>query len=106
MLYRIVVTNPPTLDDMRSYQDLGVALRNDAPEWRRLASGISLFDSLERAREKARRKPWLGHAFIAEMTIPVDQVRIEKTAGPGHYTVWGEPSAMLGFVMRVERVEP
>ena len=104
VLYRIVLSNPPTLDDMRSYRELGIPLRGDSPELRRLASGISLFDSLDRARKQARRKPWLGHGFIAEMELPTDRVRIEKTAGAGHYTAWGEPDAMLGFVRRVERV--
>jgi len=104
ILYRVVLTDPPTVDDMRSYEALGIPLRRDDPESRRLATGITLFDSLERARRQARRKPWMGNAFIAELTIPAHRFQIEKTAGPGHYTAWGNPSAMLGYVRRVERV--
>ncbi len=104
VLYRVVLTDPPTVDDMRSYVELGIPLRRDDPESRRLASGISLFDSLEHARKQARRKPWLGNAFIAEMAIPAHRFQIEKTAGPGHYTAWGDAGAMLGYVRRVERV--
>jgi hypothetical protein len=104
VLYRIVITNPPTLDDMRSYQELGIPLRGDSPDVRRLASGISLFDSLDRARQQARRKPWLGQAFIAELEIPAGRIQIEKTGGAGHYTAWADPDAMLEFVRRVERV--
>lgn len=104
ILYRIVLTDPPTIDDMRSYEELGIPLRRDDPESRRLARGISLFDSLERARKQARRKPWLGNAFIVEMVIPAGRFQIEPTAGPGHYTAWGEPGAMLDCVRRVDRV--
>lgn len=104
ILYRVVLTNPPTIDDMRSYAELGIQLRRDKPESRRRASGISLFDSPERARKQARRKPWMGNAFITEMAIPAHGVRIEKTAGSGHYTAWGDAGATLGFVRRVERV--
>lgn len=91
ILFRIVLTDPPTIDDMRSHLALGIPIRRNDLESRRLAGGISLFDSLQRARKQARRKPWLGNAFIAEMAIPTDRLRIEKTAGPGHYTAWGDP---------------
>lgn len=104
ILYRVVLTNPPVIDDMRSYQELGISLRSTDPESLRMASGISLFDSLDRARKQARRKPWMGNAFIAELAIPADHFRIEKTAGPGHYTAWGDASAMLECVRRIVRV--
>ncbi len=104
ILYRIVRTNPPTLDDMRSYKELGIPLRRADPESLRRATGISLFHSLERARKQARRKPWMGNAFIAELAIPVDHVRVEETASAGHYTAWGDADAMLDYVRRVERV--
>lgn len=104
VLYRVVVTNPPTIDDMRSYQDLGIPLRRTDPGSLRRASGISLFDSLERARTQARRKPWMGNAFIEELVIPVDRFPIEKTASPGHFTAWGDANVMLKYVRRVERV--
>ena len=103
LLYRIVRSDPPTIEDLRSHEEFGIPLRRDDPVSRRLASGISLFDSLDRARKQARRKPWLGDAYIAELAIPAHGVRIEKTAGPGHYTAWGDADAMLGFVRRVER---
>jgi len=84
ILYRVVLTYPPTIDDMRSDAELGITLRRDDSESRHLASGISLFDSPERARKQARRKPWMGNAFIAELVIPAHRFQFEKTAGPGH----------------------
>ena len=103
-LYRIVRTDPPTLDDMRSYIDMGIPLRRNDPESLRRASGISLFDTLARARRQARRQPWMGNAFIAEMVIPLDRIDIEQTAVRGHFTAWGAPDAMLEYVRRIERV--
>jgi len=109
-VYRVIRTDISTPDDLRSHMELGIPLRRDDPESLRLASGISLFDSLQRARKQARRKPWMGNALIAEVAIPADGIRIEKTAGPGHYTAWGArgargaPSAMLSYVQCVERV--
>lgn len=104
VFYRIVRTNPPTINDMRSHMELGIPLRRTDAEALRLASGISLFDSIERARSQARRKPWLGDAFIAELELPLGHIRVEKTAGAGHYTAWGDPGDMLDYVRRVERV--
>lgn len=104
LFYRIVLTDPPTIDDMRSYQELGIPLRRTDPESLRRASGISLFDTLERARKQARRKPWLGNAFIAELAIPIGRFQIEQTASAGHYTLWGDAHAILDYVRRVERV--
>lgn len=104
ILYRIIRTDAPTIDDMRSHAELGIPLRRDDPETRRLARGISLFDSLEQARRQARGKPWLGNAFIAELEIPWALFRIEKTGGRGHHTLWGHPHAILSYVRRIERV--
>lgn len=51
----------------------------------------------------ARRFPWQGEAFIAELVIPIENFRLEKTRGPGHYTLWGDPRAILACVRHVER---
>jgi hypothetical protein len=32
-------------------------------------------------------------------------VRIEKTFGPGHYTLWGEPQVLLDAVVAVVQIE-
>lgn len=104
-LYRIIRTDSPTVDDMRSYAELGIPLRRDDPASRRRARGISLFDSLEQARRQARGKPWLGDAFIATLEMPADRFRIERTGGRGHYTLWGEPHAILSHVRRVEHAQ-
>lgn len=98
VLYRIVLTNPPTVADFLSngaqgLQPRGVALRQ--PE---LWSGLLMFDTLERSRAQARRFPGLGQ-YIAAIRIPVDAaITARKTLGEGHYTVWGDPETLLAAV--------
>lgn len=103
ILYRIVEHNPPTQDDMRSYQELGIPLRVNTSEASRRASGISLFDTLQRARELAAGPPWRGAGFIVELKIPADApVMIERTGRQrGHHTLWGAPDAILSYITRV-----
>lgn len=104
ILYRICKTDSPTAEDMKSYAALGIPLRHDNPQARRLSRGISLFGSLERARKQAQGKPWLGDAFIAELEIPTGVFEIEKTGGREHYTLWGDAHDILRYVRRVEPV--
>ena len=103
-LYRIVWTNPPTVDDIKSNAALWRQPCADTPEVLRLGREISLFDSIERARRQAWRNPWRGDAYIAELRIPVGAFRIEATRSQGHYTLWGLPHAILSYVTPVERV--
>lgn len=103
-LYRIVWTNPPTVEDMKSNAALGRQPRGNDPDVLRLWHGISLYDSIERARSQAQRRPWHGDAFIATPVIPVGVFQFEATRSRGHYTLWGDPHAMLGCVRHVERV--
>jgi len=69
--YRIVWTDPPTLDDARSHVARNLAIHVDDAEIQRLASGISVFRTPGQARKTAqKRPPWLGRGFIARITIP------------------------------------
>lgn len=103
-LYRIVLTNPPTVRDMLSHAALGRQPRDDRPESLRRWHGISLFDTIERARRQARGKPWLGHAFIATLDIPTTRFKVEQTGRRGHYTLWGDAHDILRFVSDVQAV--
>lgn len=103
-LYRICRAAIPTVDDMKSYAEMGIPLRHDSPEARRLSRGLSLFASFDRARHQALGKPWLGDAFIAELVFPEGTFAIEKTGGREHFTLWGDAHDILGYVVRVEPV--
>jgi hypothetical protein len=101
-----MLTDPPTLDDMRPYQALRMHPRRNDPECLRLLVGISLYNTEAQARKKALGLPWSGKAFIAELQIPADApFVIERTTdSPGHHTLWGEPHAILHYVSRVSPV--
>ena len=100
--YRIVRTDPPTETDFLSHKALGRRLRHDTPEYRRSWEGISVYDTLEAARENRARFPRLS-GFIAELEIAEGgPIAYAKTlTDPNHYDVWGAPAALLQMVRRV-----
>jgi hypothetical protein len=103
LLYRVVQGDPTTDLDFTSNAALGRPLLDPTPEKRQLWSGLSFWATAAQARRSARRFRRQGQ-FIALVAIEVDgPFRVEKTRGPGHYTVWGLPHA---FRERVVSVEP
>jgi hypothetical protein len=101
-LFRLVKSGRPTEADFISNYALGLPLRHDTPETRRLWTGLSAFDTESRARRMGRRYPWLG-SYIAELLIPADAgIRWERTtATRGHFTIWGSAADVLACVVRV-----
>lgn len=103
-LFRIVRTNPPTLNDFVSNLAQGRPYPNRNPETTYLWDGLSAYDRDSRARRKAKGMPWLGIGFIAEVRIADNDpgVRFERTTkSDGHYTIWGDPAAIMANVIRV-----
>lgn len=94
--YRIVKTDPPNLEDFKSYRELGILLLRTDAESRRLADGISVYATLAQARRAARSQPFLGR-FIAEVVIPDDgSLTLARTGKkPGHHTIWCDPREEL-----------
>ena len=82
-----------------------MVLRDPTPESRRLWSGISVYDTLDRARRLAARRPELGR-FVAMVRIPDDaSIRFERTGSrAGHHTMWGDPGRLLGSIVSIEPV--
>ena len=105
VLFRIVRTNTPSPWDFTSNEGRGMFLRDPTPEARRLWSGVSVYDTLERARKLAARRPELG-LFVAAVRIPDDAaIHVERTGNrAGHHTVWGDPGRLLAWVVDVEPV--
>lgn len=104
IFFRIVKTAPPTVTDFLSNRALGRPRRRNESE--EVWTGLSHYDTAERARNTARRFPALG-AFIAALHVPPDgPFRVARTFGPGHYTVWGDPRDFLAAVLAVVPVEP
>ncbi len=100
--YRVVLTDPPTLWDFLSHETRGIRLRRDTPHHRRLWVGLSVMDSEAAARELAQRLPQLG-SFIAAVEVSEGgPITFEQTTPDlRHYTLWGDPTAMLARVRSV-----
>lgn len=106
VLYRIVKTDPPTLTSFLSHAARGRPFPVGAMrEMESLWDGLSMYDARGAARFTAQKRPLLGK-FIAMLNIPASAFRIEKTTShPRHYTVWGEPEALLRCVVSVTPVD-
>ncbi len=100
--YRIVKSDPPTMRDFQSNREKGLPRRPvEAPD---LWAGLSMYEDINHARGGAQRFPAIG-SHIAAVLVPDDgRFRVYKTLGPGHFTVWGEASALLGAVVAVSPV--
>lgn len=100
--YRIVRSNPPTLNDFKSHSELGIPALDDDPEHLRMREGISVHATEAQSRAKARSRPWFGR-FIARLVIPDDgSLEWARTAGGrGHHTLWGDPAQLLAYVVEV-----
>ena len=103
-VYRLVRSNPPTLDDFTSQKAKGIPMARPDPEIALLWDGVSVYATEVQARNQARAKPWLG-AYIAEVTISeADPIAFRRTgSGRGHHTLWGNP---VDLRTRVTRVVP
>lgn len=106
VLYRIVKTNPPTRMSFLSHAARGRPIpEGSLHEMESLWHGLSMYDAQGAARFTAQKRPYLGK-FIAMLNIPAAGFRIEKTTQhPRHYTVWGDPDALLRCVIAVTPVE-
>jgi hypothetical protein len=68
----------------------------------RLFAGISVFETLEQARQQASKYPQLGD-YIAEIDVPLDaEIGCERTTHTeGHWTIWASPSDLERRVVMI-----
>src|ERR671914_1077446 len=97
---RIIRANLAAEADFLSDKARGLPPRNDEPLTLHVWDGISVYRTLAQAQRKARDYPFLGR-FIAELDIDIDSpdIRVEKTYGRGHHTLWGAPATLLRSVV-------
>ena len=100
LLYRIVRSCPPDLDDFRSYEVLG------RPYSRRdffKGVGVSMRRTREQAISVARR---YGHGrAVATVDLRGAPVAWARTGGRGHVTVWAPPEVLLQAVLQCDEHE-
>jgi hypothetical protein len=102
-LYRIIKGDEPTLVDLTSSEAQGIPPRSNAPEILRLWDGISCWATEMQARRTIRSFPYLGTHIVVLQIPDGAPVRVERTRGPGHHTVWGDPAVLLSYVRSVIR---
>ncbi len=99
-LYRFVASNPPTRDDFRSKEALGVECPDDET-LARCWSGISCFATEVQLRSHEKYFHAATAIAVIEVTDECD-VRVERTTkSRGHHTVWGEPERILSLVIEL-----
>ena len=106
--YRFVAGDPPTARDFASNFLLGRPRRAAAGETEDDWRGLSVFDSPPPPAPCSCACPGSGCACSpgSSSQIPDDApVRVAKTFGPGHYTLWGDPQLLRDAVVAVTRIE-
>jgi hypothetical protein len=102
-LFRIVASDPPTLQDFLSDEEAGDPEPDQSDPLRhRLWQGRSAYNTEAQARRKARGFPLLG-AYIAEVRLPDDPaISYERTTkSMGHFTIWGDARHLMRCVVRI-----
>src|SRR5215211_8313499 len=98
--YRLVRSNPPTMDDFVSNKAKAIPMARPDPEVALLWDGISVYATETQARNQARVKPWLG-AYIAELVVTEnDPITVRRSGtGRGYHTLWGDPAELNARVV-------
>ena len=99
--FRVVHDNPPSLADVMSPEAIGEPFVHPDPSRRRLWDGLSCYATEAQTRRNARRFRSHG-AYIAVIRIEEGApIRVERTLGAGHCTIWGDPVEILARVIAV-----
>ena len=96
--FRLVKGRKPKRSDFESHKVRGLWYD---PANERYADGISVWDTVDRARAVTQQRKPVRAKAIAELSIPTRRFRLEQWGPPGHYTVWGNPDELLGRVIGV-----
>jgi hypothetical protein len=101
LLFRILRGTDPNVFDFTSKAAQGIPCRDSNPEIRRLWDGLSFFATEAQARRARRRHPMLGSHIAAIRVSDVPNIRVERTLGAGHVTVWAAPADLLRAVVSI-----
>lgn len=95
--FRIVPAERPSPDDFRSNRLKGEPHPpSTAPDLKvAMWAGVSVYDTLARAQQKARDLPLLG-SYVTELDLAGGpKIPVARTNGRGHFTAWGEPDELF-----------
>jgi hypothetical protein len=105
-LFRVVVTDPPTIDDFKSHAARGKPRPPTIPVHR--WDDVSVYETEQQARELVLDLRMRGRnlgSFVAELHIPDDgQVTVERYGPPGHHGLHGDPERLLASVVSVRPI--
>jgi hypothetical protein len=107
VFFRIVKSNPPTLEDFTSNAAKGRPIPPHLPSnlhW--LWDGLSMYETETQAERAVRRNPRLG-GFLVELVIPESEPFqvLRTTPSAGHFTVWGTPEELLQCVAHIRPIQ-
>ena len=92
----------PTLDDFESLQALG--RRPPNPRYQReWAEGVSVFDDMPHAFERARQIGFRQGSYLARLVVPEDgSIEFRQTFDDKHhFTIYAVPEVVLALVVGV-----
>ena len=99
VLYRLLTSNPPTLEDFMSYAAQGKTPPEDVrddPSFLHRWNGLSMYDTYRAARRAAKARRFRRWAYIAEVHIPDESpISFEGPDGEGHWNVYGADPMFL-----------
>ena len=102
--YRIVLADPPSLDDFTSYAALGRPSPAGAtPELLKSWQAVSVFDTEVAARAMALRRGGRLGRFLAFLEVPeAGPIHYARSgANPRHFDLRGSPEDLLACVVAV-----
>ena len=93
---------PTFTDALRSHYELDRPPRGPENRAAAIHMALSMFDSLEVARQLAARVPKLGgHIATLELRRGLG-ICFAKTGGPAHWSVWSRPAQLAECIATVE----
>jgi hypothetical protein len=96
--YRTVRNVISTEDDFRTAEEEGVILV-DARYRREWAEGISVYDDLEYALNRARKNRSNLGRYVVTMIVPNDgSIEVRQTGRPPHHTIYAKGSRAMALV--------
>lgn len=88
-VFRIVAHNPPTDDDLKSYQELGILV---GPECQR--HGVSTYNTIEGALRKQKLYPRFGqHIAEGALVASLGKLSLLRNRKTQHLTWWPSTTA-------------